>query len=152
MAAATASVDAQPRPAVAARRERDERAEREAAEDGDEDRQPQERDERVARLRSHERGVEAARPREAHDGRAVDRAHVDVDARRQADDRKAHAPVDERHVEVQRALVAGVDREAHGADVEAVLAREGAQRRDRAGDGRRDDEEDREGLAHRRSG
>ena len=71
------------------------------------DRQAQVAGERVAGLPADELGVEPAGLGEVHDGVAVDRAHVDVDARRQPHDGEAHAPVDERDVEVERPLVPG---------------------------------------------
>ena len=139
---------AQPRPAPAAHGQRDERAERQAAGDGDEDRQAQVEGERVARLAADELGVERARLGQPDDLLAVDRAHVDVDPRRRRDDREAHAPVDERNVEIQRTVVPGVDRQPYGADVELALERERGERRGRPGDRGDDDGREREQLAH----
>ena len=109
------------------------------------DREPQVLGERVARLPADVRDVERARLGERHDGVAVDRADVDVDARGQADDGEAHAPVDERDVEVERAVVQRVDGEPHGPDVEVAIEVEGRQRGARPEDGGEDHERRRRG-------
>jgi hypothetical protein len=92
---------------------------------------------------------ETARICEPQDGVSVDRSHVDVDARRQPHYREAHTPVDERDVQVQRAAVAGIDRQADRADVELALEAEGCQTADCSRERCHRDDGDDQGLAHR---
>ena len=111
-------------PVAAARRERDEQAEQRAPP------APRRRSPGAGRRRA--RRVACSRTL-----RDVERAGLGERRRRRrgrstrtstltragsADDREAHAPVDERDVEVERALVQRVDGQAHAADVEVAVA------------------------------
>ncbi len=96
---------AQARPDALAHRERGQQPEPERAQRDDRDQRAQVAGQRVARLRAHVVDLERCAAREPLQRRAVDRAHVDAQAHRQADRLEARTPVDERHVDVERALV-----------------------------------------------
>jgi hypothetical protein len=51
--------------------------------------------------------------RDAHRGVAIDALHVDAQPHRHPHAAEAHAPVHERHVEIERAVVARVDEDLH---------------------------------------
>jgi hypothetical protein len=59
---------------------------------------------------------------------AVDRPHVDREPRRQPDRGEARAPVDERHVEVERAGVEGLDGQLDAAHAQLALRAVGRER------------------------
>ena len=123
---------AQPRPAPAPDRERHQQPERERAEHRHADQRPQVAGDRVARLPAHVLDVERAGLRDPLDRLAVDRAQVHPQPHGQPDRLEARAPVHERHVDVQRALVAGGDRQPDLADRQLLRLREGRQRAVRA--------------------
>ena len=82
---------------------------------------------------------------------AVDRAHVDAQAGGEPDRLEARAPVDERHVDVERALVAGRGAEADRPHGEVLLLAERDEREVAAREGGGDHgehREDAEGPGH----
>ena len=136
--------DAQPRAGAAADRERHQQAERGAGEHARADQRLQVAGDRVARLGADVADVELRARRHAGDGRAVDRAQVHAQARGQADRLEAGAPVDQRDVDVERAAVAGGDRQADLPDRQLLALREGDERAVAAEQRGRDDDQDRE--------
>ena len=73
-------------------------------------------------------------------GVAIDALHVDAQAHGQANAVEAHAPVDERDVEVQGARMAGIAEDPHGAHRQlAIQAQRGERRHPRAGRREADD-------------
>ena len=107
---------------AAADRERDQEPERRPAPDGEPDQLAEVVHERVARLGADLLDVERLALREVRHDAPVDGLQVDPEADRRADRLEARAPVHERHVDVERAAVAGGDRHADLADGEhAVL-------------------------------
>ena len=130
-------------------RERDEHPERAAAQEHEQDEVAQVGRDRVARVLADGLDVELPAGRDALDDVAVDRLQVDSEARGEPDRLEARAPVDERHVDVQRALVAGGDREPDLADRERPVLPERDEREVAAGQRRDHDRGERERTAER---
>jgi hypothetical protein len=116
---------AQARPGAAADRQRHEQPEQQRGERGDDDQRQEVLRDRVAGLVADGGDVERSALRDLRDGGPVDRAQVDAQADGQPDGLEARAPVDQRDVEVEGALVAGGDREPDLADREVLRLGEG---------------------------
>ena len=127
----------------AAHGERGQHPERPAAQQHGEDQVAEVGGDPVARLLADAVDVDPVAGRDLLDGVAVDRAQVDAQPRRQPDRLEARAPVHERHVDVERALVAGGDAELDRADAERAVLAEADQREVAAGQRREDDRGDR---------
>jgi hypothetical protein len=112
------------RPPRAAQRERHEQPEGQRAADHEHDEDAQVRGDRVGRValdpRQQQRRV-GALARDAHRCVAVDALHIHAQAHRQAHAAEAHTPIHERHVEIERAMVAGVGEDPHRSDGEGAL-------------------------------
>jgi hypothetical protein len=102
----------QPRTVAMPHRERDQQAHRSRTRDRDHDEVDEVRRERVPRLVSHVLQVQAPAVRDLRHRTTVDGPEIDLESDGQPDRiLEPHAPVHERHVEVKRALVPGVDRD-----------------------------------------
>ena len=134
---------------AAADREGDEHPERAAAQEHEQDEVAQVGRDRVARVLADGLDVELPAGRHALDDVAVDRPQVHAQARGQPDRLEARAPVDERHVDVERALVAGGDREPDLADRELPVLPERHEREVAAGQRRDHDRGERERAPER---
>ena len=125
--------------------ERDEQSGAGRGQQDNPDQRAQVRGDRVAGLGAHVLNVEAATLRDARDAVAVDRPQVDVEADGQPDRAfEAHAPVDQRHVQVERTLMPGLGEDRHAADREVLRLRVRVQpdvrATERGGDDRDDDQ------------
>ena len=127
--------------------EGDQQSERERGEHGDADQRSQVTRDRVRRLGPYRGDVERLVVRHPLERAAVHAADVDPEPDRQPDRLEPRAPVDERHVEVQRAPVAGGDGELDRARVEGAVLAEGHEREAAAGEGRGDHGQDDRGVA-----
>jgi hypothetical protein len=111
----------------------------------DRDQRPQVRGDAVARLGPDVLEVEGRTVRHAGGGVAIDGPEVDVQAGRKPDGvLEADAPVDERHVQVERARVPGVDGEpdlAHRQLARLTVRGEGDVAAGEGGDDHRQDRE-----------
>ena len=134
---------------AAPHRERDEHPERAAAQEHEQDEVAQVGRDRVARVLAHRPDVDLPTVRHAPDDVAVDRLEVHAQAGGEADRLEARTPVDERHVDVERALVAGGDGEPDLADRQLPVLPEGDEREVAAGQRRDDDRGERERPAER---
>ena len=142
---------AQARAVVVADGEGGEQAEREPGEDDDGDQRPEVGGDRVAGLRADGADVERRALRDLLRDAAVDRAHVDAQAGGEPDRLEARAPVHERDVDVERALVAGRGAQADRPDGEVLLLAEGDEGEVAAGERGGDHgehREDAEGSGH----
>ena len=142
--------EAQPRPRAGPDGEGDEQPGDGRGRQHDPDQRAQVRGDRVAGLDAYLRDVEAGALGDARDGVAVDRPQVDVQAHGQPDrPLEPHSPVDQRHVEVERAPMAGLGGDRDTADRELLRLGVRVQREVRAGERGGDDGDDDERVARR---
>ena len=118
----------QPRHRPAAHRERDDQPGGQRAQEDQQQELAQVRRHPVARLRTHRPHVRQLAFRNPLGRLAVDRPHVDREPGRDANSREARPPVDERHIDVKRALVERLDGQLDPAHAQVALGAVGRER------------------------